>query len=141
MTWYYWALIIIGTLGFMLQTIILSVTGTWAISKLKADIIGIVDEHKEEAAKKLAEAIEARDNQVASLEAKMGEMGHALRTKIHDFELFCRDQFVRRDSFMNLINEAKRAEERREAKYDGQLQNILDKIDDLRDRITSASKE
>ena len=39
-----------------------------------------------------------------SLQKEAGEMGHALRTKIHEIETWSRDHFVRKESFEFVVN-------------------------------------
>ena len=58
-----------------------------------------------------------------------GEMGNALRTKIHDVETWNRDTFVRKDSFEMVIGRLEKS-----------IEKLGDKIEDRLDRIASNFK-
>lgn len=55
-----------------------------------------------------------------------GELGHALRTKIHEVETWNRDTFVRTDSFEIVINQIRTSLEKNFDK----LETKIDKIDE-----------
>lgn len=47
-----------------------------------------------------------------SLRSETGEMGHALRTKIHEVEMWSRDTLVRKDSFEMVIGRLEKSIEK-----------------------------
>lgn len=76
-----------------------------------------------------AESIEARDG----LRREFGETGSALRTTIHHFETWSRDEFVRKKSFEDYLARAERGQEQMIERVEGRLERIEKKLDD-RDR-------
>lgn len=84
-----WAVILIGALGFIVNIVVLSVGGTWALARTAASINKTIVKHRLDT-----------DGEFTVLRRETGEIAAALRTKINEVELWARDNFVRRDSFL-----------------------------------------
>ena len=62
------------------------------------------DELEEDLVRQLDKAMKKPVNDIETLEIRTGELGHALREKINQVELFVRDEFVRKETF-NLVTD------------------------------------
>jgi Sec-independent protein translocase protein TatA len=74
--------------AFTLNLVVLIVGGTWRLSRLDVSLRDAITEARDE--------IEARQDRLAR---EYGEAVSAIREKVNQVELYCRDTFVRRDSF------------------------------------------
>lgn len=72
---------------------------------------------------KTAEDIESTARQV-------GETVAALRTKIHEFETWSRDEFVRKQSFETIMSRNEKLQEQRDERMDKRFDRIEKKLDD-----------
>lgn len=70
-----------------------------------------------------------------TLRREAGEMGAALRTKVHDIEVFCRDTFVRKESFELVIGRIESSIERMGDKIDGKIDKLEENIDRAIERV------
>lgn len=120
MEWYHYVMIGLGIIGFALQTVVLAITGTWALAKNKADIVAIISAHKESTALVMQQ-----------VRADYTVLYTSLDTRMHSFEKWARDEFVRRASFLNVINEARQQSAAQEAKYEKRFDTVDKKLDDL----------
>jgi hypothetical protein len=71
---------------------------------------------------------------VDTLRGHVGELGAALRTKIHEVETWARDTFVRRDSFQLVVQEIKSEIKQAAATSEQKLERIEQKLDKLQQR-------
>lgn len=112
--------LVIGAATIVVNILVLSIGGTWKLSELKASLVKEIHESKDD--------VEAKQ---AKTQHDVGESIAAIREKVREVELYCRDTFMRRDSFAeaNKINanalqslgsEIKSRLERMEAKIDRQ---------------------
>ena len=62
--------------------------------------------------------------QSEKLRKEMGELGHALRAKIHEVELWSRDNFIRRDSFHASTEQLRFQQEAATIKIENQLLRV-----------------
>lgn len=91
--------------SFVMNLLIAVIGATWGIAKIRAAVTEEMTKHKEAADAKIA-AVETRLS--AKVETALHDTGEALaeiRTKINEVELWARDNFVRRESFTQIINE------------------------------------
>lgn len=87
------ALVIIA---FVVNLVVLAVTGTWKLSTAKLDIL-------EGIAEQLGTYKRAIDDNLERTRRETGEGLIALRQKINEVELFNRDNFVRKETFNELL--------------------------------------
>lgn len=105
--------------GFVLQLAVIIIGGVWKLSKLESALISKIEETRREIDDRL-------DVQIR----EFGETASALRQKIHEVEIWVRDNFIRRDGFFKVRDEETDAikEVRDELKDD--LRRLEQKIDD-----------
>lgn len=90
----------------------------WRLSRIETNLmVAIADERKE---------IDAEFDRARK---EAGEMGHALREKIREVELFARDTFMRRDSFYKVQEEIKAEMKALGDKLEARLERMEDKLD------------
>lgn len=63
-----------------------------------------------------------------TLRHETGEMGAALRTKIHDVEMFTRDTFVRKDSFELVIGRIEKSIEKMTDKLEDKIDKAVERF-------------
>lgn len=83
--------VIFGGLTIVVNILVLSIGGTWKISELKASLVKEIHSSKQE--------IEAAHDKYVH---DVGETFAAFRQKISDVEMYIRDNYVRRDSFVEV---------------------------------------
>lgn len=59
------------------------------------------------------------------LRQETGEVGHALRNKVHETETWNRDTFVRKDTFENVVNRIEKFIEKSADKLEAKLDKII----------------
>jgi septal ring factor EnvC (AmiA/AmiB activator) len=119
--------------GLLLQSVAFGVLGTWWVSTLIAAIRDEIAHERKEVDQSIADVEnELRDRQERS-ERLIGETVAAVRQKIHEVEVFIRDTYVRRDSFL------KTSEEVRESLKDfgDRIEKRIDIMDKKLDRLQS----
>jgi hypothetical protein len=62
-----------------------------------------------------------------------GEMGSALRTKIHEVEMFMRDKFVSKDSFEFVVSRLEKSMEKLGDKIEEKMERLVDRIQSKQD--------
>lgn len=88
--------IAVAVIQLLLNIGIAIVGATWGIAKVEATVDKAIAKHRTDF-----------DDKLAVQQQQAGEVATALRTKIHELELWARDTFVRRDSFLTVINEVR----------------------------------
>lgn len=63
-----------------------------------------------------------------TLRHETGEMGSAIRQKIHEIEMFSRDTFVRKDSFELVIGRLEKSIEKMTDKLEDKIDKAIDRI-------------
>lgn len=134
MEWYHWTIVGVGLAGFIVQTLVLAITGTWALSKIRSELIEILGDHKSEMEGMHAALQREFDAEKRIIRSEFGETVKALSYKVHEFETWSRDHFLRRDSFIAASTEFRRAEEIRDVKYEKRFDRIDEKLERLIDR-------
>lgn len=115
-------------IGSIILNIVVAAVGlTWGIARLRDTIRDEIDEHRDQAEAKLD-----------SLRSNVGEMGTALRTKISEVELFCRDTFMRRDSFYKTIELLSADLKTQFNKIDTRLDRMENKLDAAKHKLDAA---
>src|SRR5260221_147361 len=112
---------IIAIAAFILNLLVLTVGGTWKLSQLDASLLKAISKARDE--------IEERQDR---LSRECGETVAAVREKIVQVELYCRDNFIRRDGFYKVRDEiATNVKELRT--------EIVDRLDRMEAKIDSSS--
>lgn len=86
-----------------------------------------IDEHRDQTEQK-----------IDTLRLNAGEMGTAIRTKISEVELFCRDTFMRRDSFYKTIELLSADLKVQFSKMDTRLDRMENKLDAAKHKLDAA---
>lgn len=79
-------------------------------------------------------------DQSNTIRREVGEQGHALRSKIHEFEVFSRDSFVSKASFQAVVDRIERAFDKNSDKIDVKIDKIDAKIDKIATRLSRDDK-
>ena len=83
---------IIALVALGLNVVVALVGMTWGLGKIKDAIRNEIEQHREKF-----------DQELDMIGRNFGETASALREKIREIELYCRDTFVRRESFSEVI--------------------------------------
>lgn len=135
MEFYHWIMMVLATIGFVLQTIILSIAGTWKLAQFETKLIARISSQKTEIDAEIdklqREAIDRGD----LVRREFGETINALRSALHNtektvhqMEKWALEMFARRESvsaFMDSI--------------DHRLERIDNKLDRLHGRSSDAA--
>jgi hypothetical protein len=121
---YQWALVLVAISGAALTAGGIIVSVTWKIGGIERTFVSAI---ATERASINAEHTAIRNsiaNEIESLRRTMGEVGASLRQKIHEVEVWNRDNFARRDSVGAMRIEISE-----------QFKTLTDQIDKRLDRI------
>jgi hypothetical protein len=119
----------IGAVGLVIQIIVLAAGGAWKLSRVEKSLL----EAFGSALKAHRDEVDAETDQ---LRRELGETITALRAKITEIELYCRDTFVRRESFYEVtkgLADALRT-------LGDKLEARMDRFDSKLDRISERSE-
>lgn len=91
-----WVQVTIGAVTFLFTAVTVSATTSWvvrdAIAKSNTSLMTALAEHQK-----------SDDVEFTAVRKEIGEVGHAVRSKIGEVELWSRDHYVRRDSFQLVV--------------------------------------
>lgn len=104
--------------GFILQAVVYLVVGIWKLSQIKSEILAAIAVHRKE-----------YDDEFARVRREFGEVGQAIREKITQVELFCRDNYVRRDSFYKVNDDTQASIKELGKELRERLERMEEKID------------
>lgn len=128
MEWADWAKVAIAALTLLGSVICAAVLLTWRVSQLAAQL-----------RKEIGDKTKAIDMQQVATADQMrrdfGELVRAALAKIHDFELWSRDTFVRRESFLNVTGEVKASIREQGNQTNRRLDDVNAKLDSLISRF------
>jgi len=113
-----WVLVLIGALGFAVNIVVLSIAGTWALARTAASINRTIMKHRIET-----------DGEFTMLRRETGEIAAALRQKVNEVELWARDNFVRRDSFLLATSRIETSVTTMGQQIEARLVRMEDKLD------------
>jgi phosphoenolpyruvate synthase/pyruvate phosphate dikinase len=116
----------IGTFG--LTVIAYAVKLTWQVTRIEREQGAYIDAKIDDLRRDMVNVDRGSLERAESVRHETGEMGSALRTKIHDVETWARDTFVRKDSFDMVIG-------RLEKSIDKLGDKIEEKLDKLAERF------
>jgi hypothetical protein len=122
---------IVSVTGIMLSVVGMAVKTTRAISKseteLRSDMDAQVDNLQRDIARLERDAIARGD----TYRQEFGETAAALRTKIHEVEVFSRDHFISKDTFSATVGRIEKMFEN----FGDRLERRFDKIDERFDKL------
>lgn len=104
--------------SFVFTAVVMLVTVTWRVSQAVADLRKAI--------------IQSRDEIEAKMDAQQREFGEtaaALRTKIHEVEMWSRDTFVRKDSFEGGLSRIEKVISDRFGGVEARMERMEGKID------------
>ena len=93
-----WAMLAVAIVGVLFTAGGVIATVTWKISGLETKITKMFAVEREATGTKHEAIRKEFANEIDAVRRDMGEVGNALRAKIHDFETWSRDNFARRGS-------------------------------------------
>jgi len=116
--------IYIGIGTFALTVIGYAIKLTWQASRTEQEQREYTDAQIDNLRRDMMSVERGSLERAESLRHETGEMGSALRTKIHDVETWTRDTFVRKDSFDMVIGRLEKS-----------IDKLGDKIEEKLDRL------
>jgi hypothetical protein len=96
MEWWQYVTVGVAVLSLLLNVSIAIVGATWGVARIRIAVSEAIEQHRQDF-----------DARLSSAERVTGEGMAAIRGKMHEIELWARDTFVRRDSFLAVTNEIK----------------------------------
>jgi hypothetical protein len=118
--------IAVGTL--CLALLAYAVKLTWAVSRIEKEQREYTDAQVDNLQRDLTEMTAGSVQRADSLRHEAGEMGAALRTKIHEVEVFSRDTFVRKDSFELVIGRLEKSMEKLGDRVEEKLEKFWERV-------------
>src|SRR5689334_15871740 len=105
-------------IGSLALNIGIAVVGaTMGIAKIKDAVRDAMDEHRDEF-----------DAKIEQLGRNFGETAAAIREKVHQVEVWARDEFVRKQSFEGAVSRMEKA-------VDDKFNGIIDRLDRMENKI------
>lgn len=132
---YHLIMIALGVAGFLLQGAILIIGGTWKLAQMEARIMSSITGHREELAGTLEQLRAHATEEANRARREFGETVLAMQAKIHEFEKWSRDHFVRRDSFLQVSQESKQSIQQLGTDIGKRLDRLDEKIDAMQERV------
>lgn len=141
-----WVTVTLAVLGFLGAIIATSVFVTWRISQVATDLQkalaaadsslrDLIAQERAEVDRKISAARKECDTTAESARREIGETMRAMQSKIHEFEKWARDNFIRRDSFILVTRELKDGMQAQASTSDRRLNAIDSKLDRLIERL------
>lgn len=112
----------IGTLG--LAIVGYSVRLTWQVAKIEKEQREYTNAQIDNLQRDFNEMTAAGSVRAETIRHESGEMGSAIRQKIHEVEMFTRDKFVSKESFELVVNRIEKSME----KLGDRVEEKLDKF-------------
>ncbi|HWL31219.1 MAG TPA: hypothetical protein VNQ50_03720 [Xanthobacteraceae bacterium] len=130
MEWYHWIMIGLGVAGFVLQTLLLAIGGTYKFAEMEARITEKITDHRTDVAKALDVVERAAVDRADSVRREFGETVTAMRQRAEQTQAelqttrqWALETFARRDSVNSAMD---------------RIDNRLTKIDDKLDKMAVA---
>lgn len=99
---------------------------TWQVSRIEQEQRDYVDAQVENLQRDISEAKASSLDRAETIRHETGEMGSALRQKIHEIEVWSRDSFVRKESFELVISRIEKS-----------IEKMTDKLEDKLDKAVA----
>ena len=117
----------------LLGIIAYAVKLTWKVRDLEAEIRRDIDAQVENLARDVSNLATLCASRAETMRHETGEVGAALRTKIHEVEVYTRDTFVRKDSFEMVIGRLEKSIEKLGDKLEDKLERVVERIQHRQD--------
>ena len=117
----------IGTFCFLVVGY--SVKLTWQVTRIEREQQVYTDAQVDNLRGDMVAAERESSDRVDTLRREAGEMGAALRTKIHDVETWNRDTFVRKESFELVIGRIEKSFEKMTDKLEEKFEKMVERIE------------
>jgi flagellar motor protein MotB len=117
-----------------ISTLCLAVIGysiklTWQASRIEKEQQLYTDAQTDNLRRDLTKAERSGIAQLDTLRREAGEMGAALRTKMHEMETWNRDTFVRKESFELVIGRIEKSFEKMTDKLEEKFEKMVERIE------------
>lgn len=130
--------ILIAAATFVMNIILAVRKGQWGLpdrlNQLETRIMAAVKDHRDHTDTVLDQSRQELDAAIEKSSREFGETVHAMQNKIQQLELWMRDTFVRRDSFMVVIKETRDTIEKQGAVLERGLEKLNNKLDSVIER-------
>ena len=123
------ALIYVGIGTFCLLVLGHAIRLTWQTTRIEREQQVYTDAQVDNLRGDMVAAERESSDRVDTLRREAGEMGAALRTKIHDVETWNRDTFVRKESFELVIGRIEKSFEKMTDKLEEKFEKMVERIE------------
>lgn len=123
------AFLIVGAIGLLLNLLATAVGVTWKLSKVEAGVREAISESENDVKNLVNTQAREFGETVAAIRQGVQISEQRLQQQIHQMEVFNRDTFVRRESFLAVRDELKREVHAGFDKINERLERMEEKID------------
>lgn len=116
------------SIGTLLSVIGASVALGMRISRIDRETREWTDALMEDIRRDIVDLERTAVNRGETFQREAGEMGHALRTKIHEIETWNRDTFVRKESFEVVINRIEKSIDKMGDKLESKIDRAVERL-------------
>lgn len=125
--------IYVGGATLALSLIAYAVRLTWKVSDVEKEIRADMDAQIDNLQRDIANMKSAGADRADTMRHESGEMGSAIRAKIHEVEMFVRDKFVSKDSFELVVSRLEKSMEKLGDKIEEKMDRLVDRIQSKQD--------
>ena len=118
---------IVGTFCFLVVGYAIKLT--WQVTRIEREQQVYTDAQVDNLRGDMVAAERESSDRVDTLRREAGEMGAALRTKIHEVETWNRDTFVRKESFELVIGRIEKSFEKMTDKLEEKFEKMVERIE------------
>lgn len=122
----------LGVAGFVVNVIVLAITGTWALSRHGRAIESAIYKSRQETDVEIDKLRMELRTEHDDFLRRFGDSLAAIRQKMTDVELWARDEFVRRDDFYRILDGINKSIAALGDKIDARIDKLEGKIEQLR---------
>ena len=123
----------VGGVIALLGIIAYAVKLTWKVRDIENDLRESLDAQVENLMRDVIRIERDSQGRAETLRHETGEVGAALRTKVHEVEVWTRDTFVRKDSFEMVIGRLEKSIEKLGDKIEDKMERIVERIQHRQD--------
>ena len=118
----------VGLASLTLALIAHAVRVTWMVSRIDKEIREYNDAQIDNLSRDILKIERHGEERIEDLRQAFGDTGMALRTKIHEVETWCRDTFVRRESFDQVVIRLENSIEKAFDKMETRIEAMIERI-------------
>jgi high-affinity Fe2+/Pb2+ permease len=122
-------LVYVGVGTFSLAIIAYAITLTWRASRIEREQQQYTDAQIDNLREDVIGLERGSIERVEILRRETGEMGAALRTKLHEVETWNRDTFVRKESFEVVVNRIEKSIEKMTDKLEDKFDKVMERFE------------